>query len=297
MNILKHILVATDFSFSSRMALIQANRLAQWNGAKLHVLHVVDILQVRAYAEALQHSLLLLEPKVEQKRSQELAQWIEDSEVDANGSTEAVLGMPLDLILSRLQEREASLLVLGARGESGDSDGAGDLALRCLRQASSKVLLVHPGVTGPFKVVVACIDFSDTSREAARQACHVGELDGSAVHFIHVHASPKKNLFTPAESRDSATPFAVNYRDVLEKRLRAFVGDTGGLKVTFSLIQDDDCTGGISAYARTQRADLLVLGNRGQSQLSALLLGSTAETILRKEPCSVLVIRPRAETG
>jgi universal stress protein E len=297
MNILKNILVATDFSFSSRMALTQAHRLSQWNGAKLHVLHVVDILQVRAYAEAFQHSLLLLEPRVEKQRSQELNQWVADSGVDATESTEAVLGMPLDLILRRLQEREASLLVLGARGESGEKDEAGDLALKCLRQASSKVLLVHPRDTGPFKVVVACIDFSETSREAARQASHVAELDGSSLHFIHVHASPKKNLFTPAESRDSASPFAVSYRDVLEKRLRAFVGDTGRLNVTFSLIQDDDSTSGITGYVRAQQADLLVLGNRGQSELSALLLGSTAETILREVPCSVLVIRPRANAS
>jgi nucleotide-binding universal stress UspA family protein len=48
----------------------------------------------------------------------------------------------------------------------------------------------------------------------------------------------------------------------------------------------------ISEYARTESADLVVIGTRGKSSLKYLLLGSTAEYVLRERPCSVLAVRP-----
>lgn len=42
------------------------------------------------------------------------------------------------------------------------------------------------------------------------------------------------------------------------------------------------------------RADLLVLGTHGRSGFRRLLLGSVAESIIRKVPCPVLVVPPRA---
>ena len=38
--------------------------------------------------------------------------------------------------------------------------------------------------------------------------------------------------------------------------------------------------------------DLVVMGSVGRSGLSGMLIGNTAERILRKLPCSVLVVKP-----
>ena len=42
------------------------------------------------------------------------------------------------------------------------------------------------------------------------------------------------------------------------------------------------------------QADLVVLGNKGSTNLRYVLLGSTVERLLREVPCSVLVARPPA---
>ena len=53
MNRLKSILVGVDFSECSKAALQQAARMAKWNGATLHVLHVIESMVVTELAAAL----------------------------------------------------------------------------------------------------------------------------------------------------------------------------------------------------------------------------------------------------
>lgn len=50
----------------------------------------------------------------------------------------------------------------------------------------------------------------------------------------------------------------------------------------------------IIQYATEHDADLIVVGSRGERTLSRVLLGSVAETVVRRAPQSVLVVRPDA---
>jgi nucleotide-binding universal stress UspA family protein len=47
----------------------------------------------------------------------------------------------------------------------------------------------------------------------------------------------------------------------------------------------------ISAYAKTIKADLIVLPSHGRKGLERLLIGSVAEHVCRNAPCHVLVLR------
>jgi nucleotide-binding universal stress UspA family protein len=48
----------------------------------------------------------------------------------------------------------------------------------------------------------------------------------------------------------------------------------------------------ILAAAREWEADVIVIGTHGRSGISRLVLGSTAESVVRHAPCPVLIIRP-----
>lgn len=50
----------------------------------------------------------------------------------------------------------------------------------------------------------------------------------------------------------------------------------------------------IAEQARDWRADLIVIGSHGRSGASRLLMGSTAEQILRRSPVPVLIVKPPA---
>lgn len=49
----------------------------------------------------------------------------------------------------------------------------------------------------------------------------------------------------------------------------------------------------IANFAREKMADLIVVGTHGRKGLTRMLLGSTAEALLRRAPCQVLVVKPK----
>lgn len=295
MNKLKKILLGTDFSPCATAARQQAMRIAHWNDASLYVVHAVDVLAVREYAEAFEQPLMLVEKQVVQQSGGRLKEWL--APVGSLVAGETIIGMPLDVLLTRTRKLEASLLVLGVRGETTTHNDAGTLALKCLRKTQTKVMLVHEQHAGPFRNVTACVDFSATARVAVEQAKRVAQQDAGAVHFIHVFSGPWQGLSLQPQASQALAEFEKQYRTSLENRLREFVGDTSGLNATFKVIQADRVAPGIAEYAHASATDLLVLGSKGLSNLQYLLLGSTVERLLREVPCSVLVVRPPAPDG
>ena len=53
----------------------------------------------------------------------------------------------------------------------------------------------------------------------------------------------------------------------------------------------------IIAVANELKSQLVVLGTHGRSRLSHLLLGSTAEAVIRQAPCAVLTVRKKPGNG
>ncbi len=53
----------------------------------------------------------------------------------------------------------------------------------------------------------------------------------------------------------------------------------------------------IRNFAKTWNADLILIGSRGRSDIERLFLGSVAQAVLRTAPCSVEVVRARADTA
>ena len=57
-----------------------------------------------------------------------------------------------------------------------------------------------------------------------------------------------------------------------------------------------DPAGEIVRIAGEEGADMIVLGTHGRSGMARMLMGSVAETVVRRAPCAVLVYRAAAET-
>jgi universal stress protein E len=291
MNRLKSILVGVDFSEGSKAALQQAARMAKWNGATLHVLHVVESLVVTELAEALKV------PIEEQRRAarsgarHELTRWLAETDSLERFHADVVLGHPLDELLKRIREVAADLVVLGAQGAHGATRGAGTLATKVLRKAPAKVLLVAGAQSHPFLTVVAGVDFSPTARKVVDQAKRVASQDKSCVHFLHVFYGPWNRLHYRMETPEADPDFKKQYRDLLQRQLNEFVGDTHGLEARCILHDASSYGHGLAEYAGKVSADLVIVGNKGRTNLRYMFLGSTAERLLTELPCSVLCVR------
>ncbi len=70
-----------------------------------------------------------------------------------------------------------------------------------------------------------------------------------------------------------------------------------GAVVTAALLIDGEPSEALVATAGEQNADLIVMGALHDRSLADRLLGSTAEEVLKRARCDVLIVRPEFESG
>ena len=299
MHKLTTILVAVDFSTGSRTALEQATRIAALHGAKLQVLHVVDSAAVAALAASREEAFESHARVATEGASTALARWMEQSPPPANYEVTIALGTPLHEILEHARTLKADLLVAGIAGAGEMPAGAGSISSKLARKVQTPVLLVRTNHPQPFRKIVACIDFSANSRAVAEQACSVASKDGASVDFLHVWQEPWAAMSYPTPFADTSVPtimYTPEDRETfirgLRKELHEFVNEAAqGIQSAEVLHEAFSHGNGIVAHAQEVHADLIIIGGKGRTNLRYVLLGSTAERLLTRLPCSLLVVK------
>lgn len=304
MNTLKTILVAVDFSTGARTALKQAARIANLQGASLHVLHVVDSAAVATLADSRKTSYVREAKTSAEGARNALTVWLAQSEVPAHTEVTIANGTPMNEILEHIRILKADLLVAGIAGTGETVGGAGSVSAKLARMAPSRVLLVRSNHPQAFQKVVACLDFSETAKEVVDAARSIAVKDSASVDFLHVWKepwviAPAGDIF--AESVYPAMDFTILERQAhienLRQELHEFVREAAqGIQSNEVLHESNNCGNGIVAHAKEVKADLIIVGNKGRTNLRYMLMGSTAEYLLTLLPCSLLVVKPPAET-
>jgi nucleotide-binding universal stress UspA family protein len=139
------------------------------------------------------------------------------------------------------------------------------------------------------------VDFSDTSREVVAQALRVANQDQSNVHFLHVFCPPWKRFGFGTASPQQPVDYADRHQTRLRSRLKEFVGAVGSVPVSYEVVEGGSHGHAIAGFCRSVDAKLIILGRRGKTDLKYVLLGSTAERLLRELPTSLLVVQPAAD--
>jgi universal stress protein E len=301
MDRLRSIVIGVDFTPASAAAVRQGIRIAKWNRSRLHAVHIVDSLVLAAVQDAaIAFKGDIRSDLVEDARAGWKGFIADVPESEALELTVEV-GSPRAGLLKAVQDLHADLLVLGVTGASGGA-GVGTLASACVRKAKAPVLLVQHAHTGQFKSVVACVDFSETSRVALERAIRTAAQDSAALHVVHVFYGPwnRPHYWEPAWPVKSEV--RTEYTAGVEKKLKEFCEplrhELEYLKAQMHVIDHPGSHGvAIGEFVRRQGADLVVLGTRGRTNLRDMIIGSTAERVVRDVPCSILAVRPPEENG
>lgn len=303
MKALRSIVVGLDFTPASRAALRQAARIAAWNEATLHAVHVIESSWIDDLAAVLGIDRDRFAHEA-QERGRKAAQDVSaEGELAVGARVDVAVGSTADTLTRTVKAHAADLLVLGVRSPVSAGRGPGPVAIACLRQTHTSVLLAHEGHTGPYKNIVACTDFSDTSFLACQMAVRVAQQDKAALRIVHVAIPPRPDMayaghplgFWPGQPLKVMEMWNA-YRNALNPRMKKFVEplryEMGALDVAIDIVEHDNYGRGIAAYAKEHAADLLVLGTRGKANLRYALLGSTVERVLSETPCSALTVNP-----
>jgi nucleotide-binding universal stress UspA family protein len=135
----------------------------------------------------------------------------------------------------------------------------------------------------PPRVVLAAVDFSDSSRVALGFAARLAAQTGAALHVLHAEdpmlasAARAAGVDITAETRAELEPFVRSAIPAGQAAPRLHVA-TGPAVET------------LCDVATREQADLVVMGVRGMSGAERAMFGSTTEGVLRKADVSVLVV-------
>ena len=316
MDRLSRIVIGVDFTDFSRVALEQAKRLARWSQSDLDVLHVID----KQVAGDLQKSVGDTMSQVEQglretaqeriqalftgdpleRRRQPLKSRPPDQqerrvydERRISMKAQVLVGDPFAEVLRQVSKTKADLLVLGSNGTSDPQRGVGELAIRCVRKAPCRVLIVRKAHADPFKGVVACAKFSSVTDPVIAQSIRVARQDHAKLHIVHVYWPPWNTLHYKSPTSSSSPNYQKQYKDSLYAKLKKYIAtyqdEITDLDVSYKLIEGMRPTESIINYIEESGAELVVVG-RGRRGVQDFLLGTQGERIIHHCPVAVLVV-------
>lgn len=292
----RSIVIGVDFSGCSASALRQAARIARQERARLEAVHVIAEDVVGELESVLGGEPGTVRHGLIQDAEREWQRFISDIPEAHVATLRVEIDHPVAALLRRAAELHAELLVLGVFGVSGHERGAGTVATACVRKAASPVLLVHESHGGPFRSVVACVDFSAISLQAAERAARIALQDGASLHVLHVFDPPWQRLHyrapTPQATPDFHRQFCAGLRGRLESFCQPVSGALAQSVAQYHVFEHAGHGDGITEFVEEHGVDLAVLGTRGRANLRYLVWGRTAERVVRNAPCSVLVVRP-----
>jgi len=143
--------------------------------------------------------------------------------------------------------------------------------------------------------ILLCTDFSENSQPAARLAAAC--VCAFAAELIILHVINSKRIGYP--SLEGKVPIDIknvleNIRVSVDKGLELFAEPfrEGGRSVTIQS-RTGVPSSVIVRFADEHAVDLIVMGTHGWTGIKHLIMGSTAENVLRSSRCPVLTVRPR----
>ena len=142
-----------------------------------------------------------------------------------------------------------------------------------------------------FNVIVVTTDLSDYSLRALPYAVGLAERFDSALKILCIN-EPTLPVADAAwggfDVRAADTSLLTEARQSLDKIVQEQV--PRGVDVEATVVTGNTVDA-IVGFARDQNADLLVMCTHGRTGLSHVLMGSTAESVVRRAPCPVLTLR------
>lgn len=146
-----------------------------------------------------------------------------------------------------------------------------------------------------YKTLLFATDFSEGASQAIDHARQLAKLTGARLHLLHVitELADKRRRRIPADVIDTfireITRHAEEDMESFKEEYFADAPDLG-FKVTYEVSIGTGHEDIIKA-AETIKADLIILGTHGRTGIEKVLVGSTAERVVRNSHIPVLTVR------
>jgi len=289
----KSILVDVDAAATAHPALDRAVLLARSTGATLTV---ADVMSAPAHVpNALPAAA---EERLIEDRRQKLARVARDV-----GEPRLLVGQPATVLIEEVLRSHHDLLI---RSHARDQTAAGPkpfgaVDMELLRKCPCPVLLVRHGKPDPRPHVACAVNAgADDAGEVALNVKLVEHalfmarhLDSAQMTLLHAWTPFAERTVRTHSSDDHVASHLENTRRRaaadLARLARSFGERLAGVRPVVRRGRPEEV---IPEFVVSAGVDLLVMGTQARTGVAALLIGNTAERVLRKLPCSVLAVKP-----
>jgi nucleotide-binding universal stress UspA family protein len=304
---IRNILVPVDFSEMSIQAIKTANRLARRFAGSIHLVHVrqFDCAGFAAPAPPMvPFSLMTYEQEGEKGVLKKLNALARENGV-SSATCQVLSGGPaFDEICRFGQKIPADLIVMPTHGRTGLKHVfLGSTAERIVQHSPCPVLVTRRnalqaknGTRFTISTILVPVDFSDCSREGLQYAIGFANEFGARIILLHatylgyIYSSEGTAIYDIPALQKAA-------RKNAERHMRQFVRtvNCGGVRFE-TAFTDASPVLDICSFAKEHDVDLIITSTHGLTGLKHVLIGSVAEQVVRRAPCSVLVVPSHPQT-
>jgi nucleotide-binding universal stress UspA family protein len=285
----RRILCPVDFFPASERALAYALRLAEKDGARVKLLHVVSLILPMGYDYPVD-SVAMLERMEEASRKQieklaaryaQPGQHIEIEMARGDVSTE---------IRKAVASFKPDLVAMGTHGHRGFQRWLiGSTTERFLRHSPVPILVISAAQKGAvkdvsFKRIMVTTDFSKDAARAFKYAFSIAQENQADITVLNV--LDEMRAVTSKEYRDQQAKKA---RAELAKLVPPDAADWCTVEIR---VEAGTPYHSILTALKKTKTDLLVMSTHGKGMMDRALLGSTTERVVKATTCPVLLIPP-----
>jgi len=279
----KRVLVATDFTQPSKVAVSRALAIARRYNSKIYLAHVTPPEIYKSVPREILQSAV--------KGTREHVRGEMSQLIRTRGLTKVwhriflKEGNIVEVLLRLVRKHAIDLLVVGTHGHKGlNRMLRGSVAEKLFRQAPCPVLIV-PLDAGDAVRTHRILYPTDLSRQSLQAARHALSWAGHhRAKMILLHVVPGAQLYSLADLN--------RQRALVKNRIQQSVSWKKNLQVKVEVeVEFGEPAQKINKVATEWRVDLIVLAVRSATPAAAHLEEGTAYRVVRNAPCPVLAVR------
>jgi universal stress protein A len=284
------VLAVVDLGAMTERVLDRAADLGARCGASVDVANVLEDMPVFLYHAVVPEELQTMWDRNTASSREHLARLAgERPGIRGTHTVTGILAEETEALAARMA---ADLLVVGAHERHGMAILLRDRSDEILHKTRRDALVVKKAApeAPPYRHVLAAVDLGEHGQPVVTRAARIASLYGAELTLLHVidrfPVDRSNTLITP-EDRD---PLGYEREDALRQieRFAIKAGAAHGRReVTVSARK---ASREVPAFAAAGGVDLIVTGSHGPHGLGRLL-GSTADGIVHRAACDVLVVR------
>ena len=294
----QNILCFVDALAKNQGALHRAAELAGRNGASLKIVDVID--DTPSWLGMLLKSHAGTFEQMRRNQLQSLAESVR-AQVKMV-TTELLHGRPALAVVREVLRHGFDLVMKDARGTSTHKTLLlGSIDMRLLRNCPCPVWLNAPNHGMTHDVVLAAVDpladnaeHTDMNRTILELASSLAVIDNSELHVISAWEARGESMLAGRVTHERLLEYTVDQHHAAKHGLAQALGqirpriDQRRVHLRKGVPADV-----ILSYASEIQCDLLIIGTVSRG-IPGLLMGNTADTVLRQIECSVMTVKPEA---